>query len=1288
MLNFIAYAEPKLEIPELREALSVPDTVTAGQVLDPHSIIREDSIPKLCKSLVRRSNDGGHYEFAHFTVQEFLEGQMNSMPELKPFRISKSICNRLLAIQCLNYLQFKDFDHWPTNHADEPNYIIRRNEEHPFYKYAARFWPIYARDEWTDQSLIGSAIRFFNPMKTGNLISWALQLLDDILLENRNLDREGTRARIMRLAPQLAHRSFTPLHLAATLSLPVICSALLENGTDINQKSGFGTPLQCAAQGLLLGIENPDDLLLSLGFNPYCIGTDEKCHMTNTIKILLDAGADHNIPCSSPFSGQSLIAIAMRAADMTCDFTAISTLLEVGIDPDEEAQCVFDKATLGTSGRDYKIRAKNGLDLFVRCLAPITGRSTTHFSLCKAAWSLAIEKGCDFTSDTSIVDTRISLAEDALITTLFTSIRNADFQKLASVVGDPRSNLTAAINPVNGLSPFQEAAKLGYDNCLIAFKILLDAGCNVSQPGPDGLLPVHMLARQRDPWEVDDNDEKYNRLCEIIREFILRGTGCTVVTEQGQNVLHLGRSAPVFIKANLDLETEANVTAALETQDKEGYTPISFALAEDGEESALLLLQRAKCCPNILRGPIPILHLCVEMNSQRTFDILVGADIQSQAIGTNDATLLHHITSRTSANFLARLMFLHPKACTLRTDGRIPLDIYLNSCLCSPESRLDIEVLGILVTEASQELAVEDKKLVWENFMSTIQDARRELPVPPASLWLFIDESVRVKRDREIALDLAASQPDLFSFMQSYEEVTRISAVLPLLEPLGSTLRVLDDLWPISVATLQKFLTNTSKTFWNSLRESDMVVRLLKAAITAQNVKLVTLLLTEGVSVHQRTDHSSALELACSSPATEDDSQTIFAQLLEHADTSRLNESNPNVGQQKGLVHYLVGQSKEWQISELLKRGMDPNLRTIDDLSMPALAYHLQQQSVDTAQLLLENGANPNQTCSSGFNAALWATASGQTAFLSEMMASTAWKIAWQKTGDCHAMIRGQMQIFRGVNALHIAALVGKTECLSFYIDNGLFTDVNAPSTGLFTPMHMAAIFGSIDLLTFLCGRGADINAKAADGRLPLHLAVQNAQFNAVEYLVEHGSNMDTDNSGMNPMAYARGVGNQTIIDFLRNCSKIFTRVSQKDTKEVAGAFENAFLRADTETCEELLRQGFCLDSELPGLNGRTPLVWAIENHQKVAIEWLLAHNVDTTRCVGTGHIYVSPLHHMVECPELNEILSLMLDKYQRDGGSVLREKESMICAAVNGNNNTGLQLLLDHVRKFEAPHM
>lgn len=273
------------------------------------------------------------------------------------------------------------------------------------------------------------------------------------------------------------------------------------------------------------------------------------------------------------------------------------------------------------------------------------------------------------------------------------------------------------------------------------------------------------------------------------------------------------------------------------------------------------------------------------------------------------------------------------------------------------------------------------------------------------------------------------------------------------------------------------------------------------------------------------------------------------------------------------------------------------------------------------------------------------------------------------------------------MNALHIAARHGQPGCLAFYIDNNFLTDLNTTSVELYTPMHFAAAYGRRNSMQFLWDRGANINLKTSDGSLPLHLAVQNAKVEAVEYLVGQGSNMDTDNSGMSPMAYARQVGNQTIIDCLANCSTVLTSPLQKDTKLVSQAFGNALLNADMQTCEELFRQGFCLDSELPGLNGDTPLVWAIEELESITIEWLLAHDADATRCVGTEQLYVSPLHHMVSRSELNEILPVMLDKYQRDGGSILCEKESIICAAVGANNNTGLQLLFDHVRKFEAPH-
>lgn len=549
----------------------------------------------------------------------------------------------------------------------------RRDEEHPFYMYAAGCWPIFARnDEWTDQSLIDSAISLFNPMKTGNLVSWAHQLLHSLACDNHKLEDDE----ITRLASQLAHRTFTPLHMAATMSLPVICSALLEDDSGINQKSGFGTPLQCAVQGLLLVDRKGDGARqLRRAFRSYHVSTgipsqkSPKNYMTDTINILLNAGADHNVSCSSPFLGWSLIAIALEATvKLTDNLTAISALLEFGVEPNEEDINKFDFLSRTTLCCVSSLE----LEFFIRSLSPMTEKSTAHFKLCQMAWSLAINLGCGFSSDTSIVDTRISLADDALMEALFASIRNEDFQRLASVVEDPRIRSIDAIEPASGCSAFEVAAgRLGDNDCLNVFRTLLDAGCHISKPDSQGLWPVHTLTKLI-------HNENYDGICEIYGKFVHKGTGCTLLTRQGQNVLHLGCSSPVFIEAVFTFETQEDVAAALETQDEQGYTPISLAISKGKDEGALLLLQRAGCRRDTLRSPISILPLCVKTNCPRTFDYLVGAGIDSLVVGTNGPTLLHYINCETSTDFLDRLMSLQLEACTLRTDGKFPIDVYLN----------------------------------------------------------------------------------------------------------------------------------------------------------------------------------------------------------------------------------------------------------------------------------------------------------------------------------------------------------------------------------------------------------------------------------------------------------------------------------------------------------------------------------------------------------------------------------------------------------------------------------
>jgi hypothetical protein len=73
VLNFIAFAHPPLSIQLLEQAVS-PSAKTRS--LGPGNIIREWIISDLCSSLIRKQvgKDDSHFEFAHFSVREFLDG--------------------------------------------------------------------------------------------------------------------------------------------------------------------------------------------------------------------------------------------------------------------------------------------------------------------------------------------------------------------------------------------------------------------------------------------------------------------------------------------------------------------------------------------------------------------------------------------------------------------------------------------------------------------------------------------------------------------------------------------------------------------------------------------------------------------------------------------------------------------------------------------------------------------------------------------------------------------------------------------------------------------------------------------------------------------------------------------------------------------------------------------------------------------------------------------------------------------------------------------------------------
>lgn len=1299
ILNFIAYANPKLDTAILREALSVPEEVDNEDALNSQSVIREGSITMLCRSLIRRSNDGRYYEFAHFSVQEFLEGEMKAMPEFEKFQVSESICKLLLAKQCLKYLLFRNFSSPPMGEAELKDHLEMRIKQHPFYFYAAVCWPIFAKFHWMDAGLVDLARRLFQPKRTGNFIAWALELtsfvaftpyVDETFHAISMTDAldEFHLEQILRLLPWVTDKSFTALHVAAARSLEALYSGSIGEGPNIDQKSAFGCPLHCAVKGLYLALEYADEV----GYMDVCHDFDcRRGHEIptgfsgeETIGLLFHSGATHLRASSGRFAGQTLITVALKVAFWMGNLSAINIFLDAGYGVKEEDLIQFNcfRETLMVEGSHLDGHDKYGLEHLILCLGSMIDKSASHFRLCQAAWSLAIEIGCEFVQDPSIIDTRISLSRDALVKTIFTSIRDADNETLIEALKDPRADIANVTNDDNK-TVFEEwshqAGSIPTLQMLKVLKTLLSAGMGVDRRNDQGLLPIHVLAECFSG--TADDDHRYDDLRDIIGNFIRRGTGCIAQSRSNQNVFHFGIKSIGFIKAVLEAETDENTLTALRTQDDNGHTPINLALQDGHEDVALLLLEISKCDLESLRGPASIHALCVSEDAHRAFNFLLDAGIALDKWSKNGRknTLLHYLGPRTSKPFILQLTQMFPGGMLCRVDGKLPLDVYLEGCITCEPPTFDLDILQLLAVCGSDELDQREKAMSWERFTITIEHVIRITRV--AGYTERVMQQVQENIANAVAVFLQ------LRYFQSYEEVLHAPGVLPLLKHMQDSLK---DLWPISNNAIYDILERT--VLWDALRETAVMLRLLKAAINSQDVNLIGLLLENGVGVHQRIDEMSALEMACLEPADKPEAKRVFTLLLDHADSSRLDEVNPHQGQQRGLVHFLAGPGKQWQLEELLKRGVDVNSRTsINVPAEPAIVHHLIAECSESAITLLENGADPTTTDVFGMDAALAAALTGDLAFLLHLRRAEGrvWRLNWQRTFSGRLGSANYIRIeVSTINALHLAAWGGKVDILEFYVDNDLLTDLNCVSVELLTPTHLAAFSGHVDAVKFLYSRGGDLGLKSVDGSMPLHLAVRNGHTDVVKFLVDNGSVMDADSHGLSPVGYAMRLQNQSILDCFRATKQFLdyqTEPKQPD-KDFAHAFEQALIREDIEYCEMLRMQGFSIDIDLPGQRGRSALMLAIENTKKELIKWLLTHDVKGTENalhMNTGQI--SPLQAMIVRPALNNVLPILLQKYNSEDCPLTPEEPSPICIAIRCNNNLGLKLLLDHIARHET---
>ncbi|KAK9772020.1 putative Ankyrin repeat protein [Seiridium cardinale] len=976
ILNFVAYADPALSLLELKQAVSISE---GEGFFDPADLISDDTIFHICSSLVRKSTDNAKFEFAHFSVQEFLESNHLSEAGLGDFAVSATRCSRLLATQSLHFIQLKDFSNDISEDDDLEALLKERIEKFPFYGYASIRWFRYARDEWHNPPLMDITKKLFDPRKTQAFVQWAWWLSMHFEADWTPKDRLET----------VLEKTFRPIHLAAMLHLVAICNWLTDVDRCVNIKSVFGTPFQCSVAGISLFGDGGDDFQWMIDWYLPAITQKKGADSTGgTIQCILAAGGSR---CDEYPTARfnSLIACAFNVSVYANDYSGIPVLISHSVHVSDNDLKELEKCLDDVS--DYDCVCEVSFEQLVHDLSILitTKYTPAALSVCLLYWKWALTHKWSFAMHPELVNSQVSMTEEALLQWGFAAAENGDVESLARFLQDPRTDVRK-MRDASGSTVLHRAVNCFPDEVsehILACKRLLDAGCDPSSLDSNRNTPLHV-------WDWFENDALDEELADLVKAFVKAGANITMQNYQGQNVLHRTVGTPRQLQAILDHAAKAQVVMALQTADEDGYTPLMLSLRSIGklprgfanaEPSAVLLLEAWQDLIAKWDNPVSILEYAAYSGSELVIQKLLESSILSDRGTVGNP--FRNLGARATARSVQLLCAASPGSLDSLENRRCSLQNFLANCLNYygplPHSFRDAvtEILG----SSSDSATKDDGPIIWE-YITAVSIPNMEKQAKSD----YTNHNLRSCLN--VLIDLG--------FLNAYENEFNESGLVALLQSFEFKLQKLEDcIWPIHIDTIRLCIEKTRR--WPDFLQSASSSGLLLAAFRSHDLQLFQLLIEKGAKIDRKMGSESLMELMMSHKLTADveTSRAMFKIVLQHVNSRNINHTNPQNG--LGLIHRLAVSNDGWQIEQLLELGADPNLRDgIQNRSIPALVHHIHQGSSESAMVLLRNGADPTAQDAGGFDAALSAAFVGNTSLLKEILSlseTSAWTMDWRR---------------------------------------------------------------------------------------------------------------------------------------------------------------------------------------------------------------------------------------------------------------------------------------------------
>ena len=173
------------------------------------------------------------------------------------------------------------------------------------------------------------------------------------------------------------------------------------------------------------------------------------------------------------------------------------------------------------------------------------------------------------------------------------------------------------------------------------------------------------------------------------------------------------------------------------------------------------------------------------------------------------------------------------------------------------------------------------------------------------------------------------------------------------------------------------------------------------------------------------------------------------------------------------------------------------NKAKIKDELLIAIKSPIVESSINIMKLLIDNKANINYTDENGFNPLNIAIESGDMELTKFLITNG-------------ANVNSLMQ--DGVSLIGYAIAQNNMDLLQILIENGANVNYTGGDSWAKTPLQTASRLGLDNVVRILLTRNADINATDINGNTALHTAALNSQLSAVKLLLEKNPSLNIQN--------------------------------------------------------------------------------------------------------------------------------------------------------------------------------